>query len=123
MTAYLEQRNFIADTGVAVSPLGLGTVKLGRDKGVKYPSSFKIPDDKLALDLLAQAWDLGINLIDTAPAYGSSEQRLGELLPKLNKDWIIATKVGETFDNATAESNYNFTPEFITASIKQSLKN
>lgn len=122
MTAYLEQRNLIADTGVAVSPLGLGTVKLGRDKGVKYPNDFKIPDDKQALDLLAQAWDLGINLIDTAPAYGNSEQRLGQLLPKLNKDWSIATKVGETFDNATGESNYNFTPEFITASIEQSLK-
>ncbi len=122
MTVYLEQRNQIANTGVAVSPLGLGTVKLGRDKGVKYPSSFKIPNDQQALELLAQAWDLGINLIDTAPAYGTSEQRLGELLPKLNKDWIIATKVGESFDNATGESSYNFTPEFITASIKQSLK-
>ncbi|OUR70779.1 aldo/keto reductase [Methylophaga sp. 41_12_T18] len=122
MTVYLEQRNHIANTAVAVSPLGLGTVKLGRNKGVKYPSSFKIPNDKQALDLLAQAWDLGINLIDTAPAYGSSEQRLGELLPKLNNDWVIATKVGETFDNSTGESNYNFTPEFITASIKQSLK-
>lgn len=122
MTVYLEQRNQIANTGVAVSPLGLGTVKLGRDKGVKYPSSFKIPNDKQALELLAQAWDLGINLIDTAPAYGTSEQRLSELLPKLNKDWIIATKVGESFDNATGESSYNFTPEFITASIKQSLK-
>jgi aryl-alcohol dehydrogenase-like predicted oxidoreductase len=122
MNSYLEQRNFIVDTGVAVSPLGLGTVKLGRNKGVKYPNDFKIPDDKQALDLLAQAWDLGINLIDTAPAYGSSEQRLGELLPKLNKDWIIATKVGESFDNETGESNYNFTPEFITASVEQSLK-
>lgn len=122
MTAYLDQRNPIANTGVSVSPLGLGTVKFGRDKGVKYPNDFKIPDDKQALDLLAQAWDLGINLIDTAPAYGTSEERLGLLLPKLNKDWIISTKVGETFDNSTGESAYNFSPEFITTSIKQSLK-
>jgi len=122
MTSYLNQRNPIAATGVSVSPLGLGTVKLGRDKGVKYPNDFKIPDDKQALDLLAQAWDLGINLIDTAPAYGTSEERLGLLLPKLNKNWIIATKVGETFDNSTGESAYNFSPEFITTSIKQSLK-
>ena len=122
MTAYLDQRNPIAATGVSVSPLGLGTVKLGRDKGVKYPNDFKIPDDKQALDLLAQAWDLGINLIDTAPAYGTSEERLGLLLPKLKQDWIIATKVGETFDNSTGESAYNFSPEFITTSIKQSLK-
>ncbi len=122
MSPYLEQRKQIAKTGVFVSPLGLGTVKIGRNTAVKYPSSFKIPDDKQVQDLLAQAWDLGINLIDTAPAYGNSEQRLGELLAKQNHDFIIATKVGETFDTKTGESNYNFTPEFISASIKQSLK-
>ena len=122
MTPHLTQRKQIIDTGLAVSPLGLGTVKLGRDKAVKYPEHFKIPDDKQALNLFAQAWDLGINLIDTAPAYGNSEQRLGELLPKQNNDWIIATKVGETFDANTGESHYNFTAEFITASIQQSLQ-
>ena len=122
MKPHLTQRKQITDTGLAVSPLGLGTVKLGRDIAVKYPEHFKIPDDKQALDLFAQAWDLGINLIDTAPAYGNSEQRLGELLPKQNNDWIIATKVGETFDANTGESHYNFTAEFITASIQQSLQ-
>jgi len=123
MTAYLSQRKEIANTGVIVSPLGLGTVKLGRNTAVKYPTQFKIPDDKQTLELLAQAWDLGINLLDTAPAYGNSEQRLGQLLPQQSHDWIIATKVGETFDPVTGESHYNFTPEFITASIKQSLSN
>ena len=122
MSAYLSQRKEISDTGVTVSPLGLGTVKIGRNKGVKYPTKFSIPNDKQVLNLLDKAWDLGINLIDTAPAYGNSEQRLGELLPKQHHDWVIATKVGETFDNSTGESHYNFTPEFITASIKQSLK-
>ncbi len=123
MTIYLEQRKQIAETGVFVSPLGLGTVKIGRNTAVKYPTSFKIPDDKQVQDLLAQAWDLGINLLDTAPAYGNSEQRLGELLKKQTHEFVIATKVGETFNAQTGESNYNFTPEFIVASIHQSLKN
>jgi aryl-alcohol dehydrogenase-like predicted oxidoreductase len=123
VTAYLEQRKQIANTGVYVSPLGLGTVKLGRNKGVKYPKNFQIPSDKEALALLAQAWDLGINLLDTAPAYGNSEQRLGELLSQQTNDFVVATKVGETFDVSTSESFYNFTPEFIVASIQQSLKN
>jgi len=122
MSAYLSQRKEISDTGVTVSPLGLGTVKIGRNKGVKYPTKFSIPSDTQVLNLLDKAWDLGINLIDTAPAYGNSEQRLGELLPKQNHDWVIATKVGETFDSSTGESHYNFTPEFIIASVKQSLK-
>ena len=118
----LSQRNPIADSDVSVSPLGLGTVKLGRDKAVKYPEGFKIPDDKQALDLLAQAWDLGINLIDTAPAYGNSEQRLGTLLPQLPRDWVIATKAGEYFDPASGESRYDFTPESIISSVENSLK-
>lgn len=119
---YLSQRKTIADTGVEVSPLGLGTVKLGRDKAVKYPEGFKIPDDKQAADLLALSWDLGINLIDTAPAYGQSEQRLGQLLKKQSHDWLIATKAGEFFDNASGESRYDFTPESIISSVENSLK-
>ncbi|WP_297813984.1 aldo/keto reductase [uncultured Methylophaga sp.] len=118
----LSQRNAIADSGVSVSPLGLGTVKLGRDKAVKYPEGFKIPDDKQALDLLAQAWDLGINLIDTAPAYGNSEQRLGKLLPQLPHDWVIATKAGEYYDPVSGASRYDFSPGSIISSVENSLK-
>ncbi|NQZ54645.1 MAG: aldo/keto reductase [Piscirickettsiaceae bacterium] len=119
----MNQRKEISQTGVLVSPLGLGTVKIGRNTAVKYPQQFKIPDDTQVLELLAQAWDLGINLIDTAPAYGNSEQRLGELLSQQPHDFVIATKVGETFDPSTGKSHYNFSPEFITTSIQQSLKN
>ncbi|WP_256659976.1 aldo/keto reductase, partial [Pseudomonas sp. LS-2] len=65
----------LGNLGIEVSPIGLGTVKLGRDQGVKYPNGFTIPDDNEAQMLLKQARDLGINLIDTAPAYGRSEER------------------------------------------------
>ena len=123
MKEYLTRRKNIAETGLAVSPLGLGTVKLGRTAGVKYPDSFKIPDDVQTLKLLSEASELGINLIDTAPSYGNSEQRLGQLLPKLNREWVIATKVGELFNADLAQSHYNFTAEFIKQSVVQSLKN
>jgi aryl-alcohol dehydrogenase-like predicted oxidoreductase len=110
----------IADTGIFVSPIGLGTVKLGRDQGVKYPDSFVIPDDKAALELLAVAKDCGINLIDTAPAYGISEQRLGTLLKDQRHDWVICSKVGEEFTNG--QSYFDFTPEHTYISILRSLK-
>ncbi|MBP8264554.1 MAG: aldo/keto reductase, partial [Pseudomonas sp.] len=42
----------LGSTGLTVSPLGLGTVKLGRDQGVKYPNGFSIPDDAAARALL-----------------------------------------------------------------------
>lgn len=112
----------IADTGLAVSPIGLGTVKIGRDKAVKYPEGFTIPEDEQVIALLERAWEYGINLIDTAPAYGRSEQRLGKLLKKVTRDWVITTKAGEYFDAETGESFYNFTPESLIKSVENSLK-
>ncbi|MES2607042.1 MAG: aldo/keto reductase, partial [Pseudomonadota bacterium] len=81
----------LGSTGLQVSALGLGTVKFGRNSGVKYPTAFELPDDKAIRNLLALARELRINLIDTAPAYGTSEARIGELLTD-RKHWLLATK-------------------------------
>ena len=70
----------LGQTGLSTAVLALGTVKLGRTTGVKYPKSFDLPDDEAATALLHAARNLGINLLDTAPAYGTSEARLGKLL-------------------------------------------
>ncbi len=110
----------IAETGVAVTPIGLGTVKLGRNQGVKYPTAFNIPDNKAATNLIAHAKTLGINLIDTAPAYGTSEERVGQLLKGQRDDWVICSKVGEEFDNG--KSSFNFTPEWSQQSCTRSLQ-
>ena len=110
----------LGSTGLTVSALGLGTVKLGRDQGVKYPQGFTIPNDRSAGELLDCARELGINLIDTAPAYGNSEQRLGTLLAGQRNEWLICSKVGEEYDNG--ESHFDFTPEHTTASIERSLQ-
>lgn len=107
-----------------VSPIGLGTVKLGRSAGVKYPRPFDIPDDASAAELLRAAQRLGITLIDTAPAYGGAEERLGRLLPACGgRDrWTIATKAGEEFGPATIESRFDFSPAAVRASVERSLK-
>lgn len=110
----------LGSTGLNVSPLGLGTVKLGRDQGVKYPDSFRIPDDAQALALLNQARELGINLIDTAPAYGTSEERLGPLLRGQRQHWVIVSKVGEEFSNGA--SHFDFTPQHARLSLERSLR-
>ncbi len=109
----------LGSTGIEVSPLGLGTVKIGRDQQVKYPRGFIIPDDAAVRDLLALARDLGINLVDTAPAYGNSEERLGKLLPA-KADWVIVTKVGEIFENG--ESRFDFSAEHTRMSVERSLR-
>ncbi|KQB51681.1 aldo/keto reductase [Pseudomonas endophytica] len=110
----------LGSTGLLVSPLGLGTVKLGRDQGVKYPSGFQIPDDDDAKRLLKLSHDLGINLIDTAPAYGRSEERLGPLLRGQRHDWVIVSKVGEEFDNGV--SRHDFSAEHTRRSVERSLQ-
>ena len=110
----------LGDSGLIVSPLGLGTVKLGRDQGVKYPSGFSIPDDAAARALLHQARELGINLIDTAPAYGVSEQRLGPLLRGQREDWVIVSKSGEEFE--AGRSSHDFSPAHTRRSVERSLQ-
>jgi aryl-alcohol dehydrogenase-like predicted oxidoreductase len=113
------QKHPIADTDILVSPLGLGTVKFGRNQGIKYPQGFELPSDQEVLDLLALSKDLGINLLDTAPAYGLSEERLGKLLTN-RQDWVIETKVGESFENG--ESHFDFTAAGTRKSIERSLQ-
>lgn len=119
MTLHTLRRRF-GSTDLYVSPLGLGTVKLGRNTGVKYPQNFQIPDEGAAKSLLAAARELGINLIDTAPAYGSSEERLGHLLEAQRSDWIVCTKVGEEFDNGA--SHFDFSAKHTRFSIERSLE-
>ena len=109
----------LGDTGIQVSAIGLGTVKLGRDRGVRYAQPFTLPDARSAAALLSRARELGVNLIDTAPAYGDSEQRLGQLLKGQRQHWVLCSKVGETF--IEGKSHFDFSPEHTRASVERSL--
>ena len=110
----------LGSTGIEVSVLGLGTVKLGRDTGVNYARPFRLPTMEEAGRLLERAQSLGINLVDTAPAYGMSEERLGELLAGQRERWVIVTKVGEEFDGE--RSTHDFSPEHTVMSVHRSLE-
>ena len=110
----------LGKTGIRVSLLGLGAVKFGRTEGLKYPTASMLPSMRDLTNLLATARDLGINLIDTAPAYGVSEERLGTLLSERRNHWVVCTKVGETFENG--RSHHDFSPEHTLASVRRSLR-
>ncbi len=110
----------LGKTDLEISRLGLGTVKFGRNQGVKFPEAFELPSDAQARELLNLARDLGINLLDTAPAYGVSEERLGGLLRGERKEWIICSKAGESFDGT--ESHFDFSPAALRKSLDQSLR-
>jgi len=112
----------LGSTGIDVPVIALGTVKIGRNQSVKYPRPFDLPGDDEVVELLRTAQEVGINLIDTAPAYGTSEIRIGELLDKAGSkdDWLISTKAGESFENGV--SGFDFAPEAIRASVERSLQ-
>jgi aryl-alcohol dehydrogenase-like predicted oxidoreductase len=110
----------LGSTDIIISQFGLGTVKFGRNQGVKYPQGFDLPSDKDILELLACAKELGINLLDTAPAYGTSEERLGKLLQGQRQEWVLCTKVGEEFVNG--ESFFDFSQQGMKKSIERSLQ-
>lgn len=114
----------LGKTGLMVSALGLGTVALGRSEGLKYPKPVRIPSDDEVISLLSTAADLNVRLIDTAPAYGTSEERMGVLLPRVapRDRWVLCTKVGESFDPGSATSSYDFSAEAIRDSVERSLR-
>lgn len=116
-------------SGLLVSPIALGTVKIGRTRGLKYPGAdaHTLPDDDQVLALLRSAHTLGVNLLDTAPAYGLSEERLGSILHAqgwfgAREQWVLSTKAGEEFDDTSGLSRFDFSPGAIVASVERSLR-
>jgi len=114
------KKRALGSTGIQVSELGLGTVKFGRNQKVKYPNAFDLPSEQELAELLSLAKRVGINTLDTAPAYGSSEKRLGKLLGQQRKEWVVVGKVGEDFEDG--QSSYDFTPDHFKLSLERSLK-
>lgn len=115
----------LGKSGLAVTRLGFGAFKIGRDLGTKYPGQYHMPEPDQAVDIIHQMLDLGLNYIDTAPAYGLSEERIGAALcRKRLKDIVISTKVGESFSvvDGQPHSEYRYDDASIRSSIDRSRK-
>ncbi len=88
----------------AESRLALGTVQLGLNYGVANKSGQ--PGVKEAKNILETAIAHGVNLIDTAAAYGDSEQVIGVSLDTFKKQEIsIHTKLAPTVTKDTAQDS------------------
>ncbi len=70
-------------------------------------------------ELLNSALDAGLNVIDTAAAYKTSEQLIGNSVGKRRKDYYLLTKCG-ALDAFTRE---DWTKKGILETIEQSLRN
>jgi aryl-alcohol dehydrogenase-like predicted oxidoreductase len=76
-----------------VSELSLGTVELGLEYGISQAGERLQPDQRRASDVLHRALDLGINLLDTARAYGDAERIIGRALKSRRREFILVSKV------------------------------
>jgi aryl-alcohol dehydrogenase-like predicted oxidoreductase len=110
----------LGKTGLMVSPIAFGAFKIGRNQKTKYARPYDLPSDAEAERLLNGVLNLGINLIDTAPAYGISEERVGRFLGYRRREFVLSTKVGETFENGV--STYDFSADAVQASVERSLR-
>jgi aryl-alcohol dehydrogenase-like predicted oxidoreductase len=116
------RRRRLGATGLEVSLLGFGSFKIGRNEQVKYPEGpgYPLPGDREVLELLDGASALGINLVDTAPAYGTAEERLGNLLGPRRGNFVLVTKAGEEFRDG--RSSYDFSARAVEESVARSLR-
>ena len=105
--------------GRTLSPVGYGAFKIGRNEGIKYPEGYDLPDIDSTRAILNGVLDMGITLIDTAPAYGLSEERLGSCVADRASEFLLSTKVGETF--AGGQSTYDYSRDAVVASVHRSL--
>jgi len=106
--------------GPLVSVLGYGAFKIGRNENTKYGVDYALPDQPAVNQLLNGLLDLGITYFDTAPAYGLSEERIGQAISHRRGEFTLSTKVGETFENGS--STYDFSRNSIEQSVQRSLK-
>ena len=110
-------------TGIVVPVLGLGTVKWGRNLDLKLPRRDALPDDATIERLVMIAANQGVTLLDTAPAYGLAEARIGDIVGN-DPRFVIATKAGESFDAArpSNRSTFDFTAAGVTRSVEASCR-
>ena len=79
------QYRTLGRTGIQVSPYALGTLMFATTMGNDPADSARI---------IHKAIDAGINVVDTADAYGDSEEVVGKALEGRRDDVVLATKFG-----------------------------
>ena len=104
----MEKRKF-GGTDMEFSVLGFGGAEIG------YNSEQTQEDVNL---LLNSALDAGLNVIDTAAAYKTSEEMIGKAVSHRRSEYFLLTKCG-ALDGFT---RYDWSTDGIITTIEQSLR-
>ena len=106
-------------TQADVTILGYGAMELrGQPRGPEI-------DDDTAGRLLNAVLDGGINLIDTSPDYGRSEELIGKHLGHRRDEFFLASKCGcliEIPADAQPPYPHDYSPANVRADVEQSLR-
>ena len=89
-----ETYRALGSSGIKISPFGLGTVKFGRNTGLKYPAQFALPTDNQLEKLLLVAKELGLAKLrlETLDAQPRSTE-LDEIRIYLEKRFVLIGRV------------------------------
>ena len=113
-------------SGIEVSALGLGCWAIGGPFTYDgKPDGWGNIDDNESIKAIHRAFELGVNYLDTADAYGvgHSEEVIGKAISGKRNHVIIATKFGN-FGNEATKTLYgvNLRPDYIERACDASLK-
>ncbi|NQY11036.1 MAG: aldo/keto reductase [Flavobacteriales bacterium] len=112
------QKNKLGKTNLLVSEISFGASALG---GV-----YNDVDEDACIETVQVAINVGINLIDVAPAYGGTkaETVLGKALKDIPRDmYYISTKAGKYTDPDNYSNNeFNYTEKKIREGLEESMK-
>ena len=103
------ERRRLGKTDMDISVLGFGAAEIGYQN---------VAEERVA-ELLNGALDTGLNVIDTAECYHSSEEMIGRALNNRRQEFFLFTKCGHP---RGAESAPNWSRDSILESIERSLR-
>ncbi|MEU7003951.1 aldo/keto reductase [Nonomuraea sp. NPDC046570] len=112
-------------SGIEVSAIGFGAWAIGGPFSADgKPAGWGEVDDDVSTAAIHRALDLGVTFFDTADVYGTghSERVLGRALAGRRDSATIATKFGNTYDEATRTlTGTDVSPAYIRSACQRSL--
>jgi aryl-alcohol dehydrogenase-like predicted oxidoreductase len=108
-------RRTLGRTGLEVTALGYGAMEL---RGA--PQGRDLPDEQ-AEQVLNAVLDSGINLIDTSPDYGRSEELIGRFIAHRRGEYVLASKCG-CVPGSGMGGEHIHTAANVRAGVEQSLR-
>jgi aryl-alcohol dehydrogenase-like predicted oxidoreductase len=114
-------------TGLPVTVLGFGALELsGRPSSRPGEVRNRDVTEAEAERVLNDVLDAGINLIDTAPDYGASEERIGKYIAHRRAEYLLCSKcaclVAAPRSASARTGGHVFTAENVVAGVEQSLR-